>query len=456
MHQNVHYCAFVSRAYTWDNRRALRPPGPALPMPLPRPLLLPAPSEPFSGWTNVAEVPGELGGTLLVLYRSVLLWAETPAAERAALFAGGGAGAPAAEDDGAALPAEAAAALRDLHALRAEPGQARAAMVSRACDAVSAWAEAEGHTGTALAWARAAAVAYPANVAAAHRVGIIARRRADHATAEAWLQHAGSMARRHGDWYGFVLSLNSLGNLHIQHGEFGQARASLAKALGAARRPRGRVEGGRKRLRIREGYVLHDLMTVSGYTGDFLGAERYAAEAFERMREGHHRLPVLAHDVAVLWMERGNFGRALQVFEAVLPLIRDLHDRLLVCCNLARCAGAERLAETYSRAAAEVCDLIGDRALESIPAVVFTNLARGAAGLRLWENAERAVVRASEAATVRQEADQLAALDPLLNSIRLHRFMDVAPEPVSALQERRSRSLAAGLVEALTALRAGG
>ncbi|HEU0077581.1 MAG TPA: hypothetical protein VFQ76_08040, partial [Longimicrobiaceae bacterium] len=325
----------------------------------------------------------------------------------------------------------------------------------RACDAVSAWAEREEHTGTALAWARAAASAYPPNVAAAYRVGIMARRRADYSTAEAWLQHAGAMSRRHGDWYGFVLALNSLGNLHVQHGEFAQARASLAKALIAARRPRGRVAGGRKRLRIREGYVLHDLMTVSFYMGDFPRAERYAAEAFERMRTGSRRLPVLAHDVAVLWMERGYFGRALRVFQAVLPFIRDQHERMLVCCNLARCAGAEADGNVYARAAAEVRDLVRDAVSGSIPAVVFTYLARGAAGLRLWNDAEHAANLAADVAAARQEADQIAALPPLLESIRLHRYADTLPAPASGVEERTSRSLAVGLVEALTALRAG-
>lgn len=424
-------------------------------MPLPRPLLLPAPSEPFSGWTNVAEVPGELGGTLLVLYRSVLLWAETPAAERAALFAGGGDRLSGTEAAGSALPAEAAEALRDLHALRAEPGRVRPALVSRACDAVSAWAEAEGHTGTALAWARAAASAYPPNVAAAHRVGIIARRRADYATAEAWLQHAGSMARRHGDWYAFVLSLNSLGNLHIQHGEFGQARASLAKALGAVRRPRGRVEGGRKRLRIREGYVLHDLMTVSVYTGDFSGAERYAAEAFERMRVGSKRLPVLAHDVAGLWMERGQFGRALQVFEAVLPYFRSQEARARVLTNLLRAAGATGRKDAFERHSGEARSILEAMPAAETPAAFWTCLARGEASLCHWDAAERASLRAGELAELRQEADQLAEIIPLLESIRLHRYADTLPEPVSPLEERASRSLATGLVESLAAMRAG-
>jgi tetratricopeptide (TPR) repeat protein len=424
-------------------------------MPHPRTLLLPAPPEPFSGWTNVDEVPGELGGTLLVLYRSVLLWADTPADERGTLFAGGSAEEPSAPPDRASLPRELAEAFRALHAMRTEPGRVRPALVSRACDAVSAWAEREGHTGTALAWARAAASAYPPNAAAAYRVGIMARRRADYATAEAWLQHAGSMARRHGDWYGFVLSLNSLGNLHVQHGEFGQARASLAKALAAARRPRGRVEGGRKRLRVREGCVLHDLMTVSINMGEFSRAERYAAEAFERMRAGHRRLPRLAHDVAVLWMERGYFGRALAVFDAVLPHFHTRLECLLVCCNLARCAGAERRAEVYTRAAGRVKGLVPDAETSSVPAVIFTNLARGAAGLRLWEDAERAALLAAEAAEARQEADQLAAVPSLLESIRLHRYADVLPEPASPLEERIARSLAVGLVEALTALRAG-
>jgi tetratricopeptide (TPR) repeat protein len=423
-------------------------------MPHPRPLLLPAPPEPFPGWTNVQEVPGELGGRLLVLYRSVLLWADTPGDERRTLFAAGDADRPP-QLDGAPFPEGLADAFRDLGAVRTEPARVRAAQVSRACDAVSAWAEGEGHTGTALAWARAAASAYPPNVAAAHRVGIMARRRADYATAEAWLQHAGSMARRHGDWYGYVLSLNSLGNLDAQRGEFGQARAHLAKALAAARRPRGRVEGGLKRLRLLEGDILHDLLMVAAYSGDYAGAERFAAEAFERMRAGHQRLPVLAHDVAVLWMERGNFGRALQVFDAILPSIRNPNERLLVRCNLARCAGAEGRAEVYARTAVEVWDLIGGRPPSSIPAGVYVNLARGAAGIRLWEDAERAAVLASEAAEVRQEVDQLAAARPLLESIRLHRYADETPKPTSALAERASRLLATKLVEALTALRAG-
>lgn len=422
-------------------------------MPHSRSFLLPSPPEPFAGWTNVQEVSGELGGALLVLYRGVLLWAETPPAERGALFAG--AEELPAQLDGIGVPAGAAQALRELCTVRTDPGQVRPAAVSRACDVLSAWAEDEGYTGTALAWARAAAGAHPPNVAAAHRVGILARRRVDYATAEAWLQHAGTMARRHGDWYQFALSLNSLGNLCAQRGDFAPARGYLAKALGAVRRPRGRVEGGRTRLRQLEGEILHDLMAVAIFNREFGDAERFAAEAFERLRAGHRRLSVLAHDVAGLWMERGSFGRALQVFEAVLPLIQNRHERLFVCCNLARCAGVEGRPDAYAGAAAQVWDLIGDSDLESIPAAVFTNLARGAAGLRLWGEAERAAVLAGEAAVARQEADQLAAAGPLLESIRLHRFVDAPPGWASALEERRSRSLAAGLVEALTAMRAG-
>ncbi|MET0395719.1 MAG: hypothetical protein ABW277_02725 [Longimicrobiaceae bacterium] len=424
-------------------------------MPHPRPLLLPCPPEPFPGWTNVQEVPGELGGMLLVLYRGVLLWAETPGAERGTLFGGGSADDLDAPPYGAPLAEGLAEAFRDLRAVRTKPGQVRPAVVSRACDAVSDWAEGEGHTGTALVWARAAASAYPPNVAAAHRVGIMARQRADYATSEAWLQHAGAMSRRHGDWYGFALTLNSLGNLHVQRGEFGQARAHLVKALFAARRPRGRVEGGRKRLRHLEGDILHDLMTVAVYAGDFSGAERFAAEAYERMRTGHHRLPVLAHDVAGLWMERGYFGRALQVFEAVLPLISDTRVRLLACCNLARCAGAERRGDVYTRAAADAWALIRGAAAGTVQSGVFTNLARGAAALRLWEDAERSGVLAVETAAAREELDQVAAIPPLLESIRLHRYADAPPVPASTLEERTSRLLAVGLVKALTALRAG-
>ncbi len=390
-----------------------------------------------------------------MLYRSVLLWAETPAGERGTLFGGGGAGDLTAQPEGISLPDELAGAFRDLCAVRTEPGRVRPVLVSRACDAVSEWAEGEGHTGTALAWARAAASAYPANVAAAHRVGIMARRRADYATAEAWLQHAGSMSRRHGDWYGVALSLNSLGNLHVQRGDFRQASASLAKALGVARRPRGRVEGGRKRLRLLEGDILHDLMTVAVYAGDYPKAERFAAEAFERMRAGHRRLPVLAHDVAGLWVERGRFGRALQVFEAVLPHFRSQEARGRTLTNLLRAAGAAGREDAFNRHSSEALSILDALPAAETPAAFWTCLARGEASLGHWDAAAWASMRASEVAELRQEADQLAEIPPLLEAVRLHRFADSLPIAISPMEERASRSLAAGLVESLTMMRAG-
>lgn len=421
-----------------------------------RPSLLSLPPEPFLGWVNVHEVPGELGGTLMVLYRHVLLWAETPPAERASLYPPSSASVlPAQLDTLIDLPETLASALRALCAVRDAPGEVRAAEVSRACDELSAWAEEAGHLGTAIAWARAAATAYPANVAAAYRVGILARRRAEYPTAEAWLQQAAGLARRHGDWYAYVLALNSWGNLYTQRGEFARAAALLDKAVRAARRPRGRIQGGRKRLRRLEADILHDRMTVAMYREDYAGAERFAAEAFERMRSGHGRLPMLAHDVALLWMERGYFARALPVFEAVRPHFTNARERLLLCCNLARCAGVEGQADLYARTAAEVWDLIRGAAPGTTPAGVYTNLARGAAGLRRWEDAEAVAMLAAEAAAAREEADQTAVIPALLESIRLHRFADVSPQPASPLEERAARSLAAGLVESLQVRRAG-
>ncbi|HEX2189032.1 MAG TPA: tetratricopeptide repeat protein [Longimicrobiaceae bacterium] len=421
-------------------------------MPHPRPLLLPAPAEPFPGWINVSEVPGELGGLLLVLYRNVHVWAETTPPERGRLFAGG--------DDVCAqldrlAPAEPlAGALRELCELRGAPERARPAAVSRACDTVSEWAEGEGHAGTAVAWARAAASTYPPNVAAAYRVGILARRRADYPTAEAWLQHAGAMGRRHGDWYAYALALNSLGTLHVQRGEFALARSHLARALRAAQRPRGRVQGGRKRLRVLEGSILHDLMTVAVYQDDFREAEKFAAEAFERMRTGHRRLPRLAHDVAGLWMERGHFGRALQVIEAVLPLFHNPQARVRVQTNLLRAAGAAGKESVFDRHSSQAWALLEAMGTEA-PAASWTCLAHGAASLRRWDLAAQAAMQAMAAADARQETDQLAEIPALLDSIRRRRYADMKAESASELEERTARTLAAGLVESLHAMRAG-
>jgi tetratricopeptide (TPR) repeat protein len=392
---------------------------------------------------------------LLVLYRSVLLWAETPGAERGTLFGGEGADDLDAPPDGVPLVEALAEAFRDLRAVRTAPGQVRPFVVSRACDAVSEWAEGEGHTGTALAWARAAAGAYPPNVAAAQRVGIMARQRADYAAAEAWLQHAGAMSRRHGDWYGFALSLNSLGNLHRIRGEFALARGHLVKALFAARRPRGRVEGGRKQLHQLEGEILHDLLTVAVYTGDFAGAERFAAEAYERMRMGHRRLPVLAHDVAGLWMERGYFARGLQVFEAVLPHMQNPEVRGRVLTNLLRAAGASGRQDIFQKHCDEARTILETLAPAETPAASWACFARGAASLGYWDAAEHAANQALKAAALRQEVNQLSEIPPLLEAIKRQRYLHAEPHFASPLEERTARTLAAGLVGSLNAMRAG-
>lgn len=422
-------------------------------MPLPHPLLLPAPAEPFPGWINVEEVPGELGGLLLVLFRNVHVWAETPSAERDRLF--GSAEDLEAQLDGLALPEGLAGPLRELLELRRAPERVRPAAVSRACDGVSAWAEAAGHAGTAIAWARAAAGAYPPNVAAAYRVGILARRRADYATAEAWLHHAAAMGRRHGEWYGYALALNSLGTLHRQRSEYATARRFLTKGLRAAQRPRGRVAGGRKRLRLLEGDILHDLMTVAVYEENFQDAEKFAAAAYDRMRAGHRRLPFLAHDVAGLWLERGHFGRALQVFEAVLPHFRTRETRGRVLTNLLRAAGAVRREDVFNRHSGEAWSILKALPEAQTPAAFWTCLARGEAALRHWDAAEQAAMQAMRIAELREEADQLTEIPSLQEAIRLHRYADSAPAPATPLEERASRSLAAGLVESLAAMRAG-
>jgi tetratricopeptide (TPR) repeat protein len=430
-------------------------PHPDLSMSRSRPMAFPsAVEEPFRGWINLEELPAPVGRILLPLQRSVEIWGETSPAERGDLFPEAGTDTLRDEIKALGLPDLLDGALRTLVEVREAPMTVRVTTVGEACDAISAWAEAEGHMRTAIAWAATSATANPGNARAMYRVGLLARRRAEYHVAEPWLHQARFAARRYGDWITFVLALNGLGNLHTQRGEFRKARSVLLRALAAAERPRARVKGGRARMRVMQGEILHDLIEVAAHLQDLAGAERFAVQAFTQLPRQHPRIPMLANDVAVLWTMMGRFGRALSVFRAVQPLVAPA-DRLLVWCNIARCAGAEGCANLFAEAWDKVWCAVGASPQGTIPAIIFLNLARGAAGLRKWDEAEFCAIQAAEAAEARQEAGEAAEIIPVLEAIRLHRYAETPPAPSAPNDEEAASDLERGLVETLTTIRAG-
>jgi hypothetical protein len=130
------------------------------------------------------------------------------------------------------------------------------------------------------------------------------------------------------------------------------------------------------------------LATACLQLSEWAGAEGRLATACHFLRaaaladRGHPALPVLAHDLAYLWLTGGHHSAALRVFEAVRPLLFEgSHTRLYLHANIARAAGGCGRAAAFAAARTECLKLC--RALGEPPgaAAALLEVAHGAAAL---------------------------------------------------------------------------
>lgn len=397
---------------------------------VPRPWVVPPAllvlDEPFEGFQVLDEVRSEVGVLLWQSLRDVDLWASTDTLQRAELFT------PHAHEQRLErIAAEAAAdpAARGLLEGLARVLDAglppRGADISEVCEAASRWASDQGWTRTALAFAQRSALAAPEVAGPAYLVGLVSRRAADYRRAETWFRRALALARRNRDWKFYGLAHLGLANVHMQRGDAPNARARLLRALRAARRY------GVWSVRP---FALHDLFCIAATGGDPEQAQSYARSAFRSYGRRHPRLPVLAHDVACFWMIQGEHRLALPTFEAVLPYIDRVPERMLALSNVARAAGGLADEGTFERAAHEVWALVDQRPeMERVPEALI-NVAHGAVQLDRWPAVERAASLALKTAARRRESQQRAAAEELLNKVRHARrlrryYAESAPNP---------------------------
>ncbi|HEX8906348.1 MAG TPA: tetratricopeptide repeat protein, partial [Longimicrobiaceae bacterium] len=182
------------------------------------------------------EITGDLGLVLWRSARNVLLWAETPAASRASLFAGSAGRARQDELAHVEVDPELRAPLSVFADLLSRPAAADLLRLVNACRRVSAWAEQRGAMGTALEFMQAASLAAPDTASLAFNVGRIARRMADYDRAESWYTRAVVQARETRDWRSYTSSLVGMGNLHKQRGNYPAAKRAYQRSLHVAER----------------------------------------------------------------------------------------------------------------------------------------------------------------------------------------------------------------------------
>jgi tetratricopeptide (TPR) repeat protein len=359
-------------------------------------------AESFPGSVILNEAVGSEGVLLWEALRSAQLWIEARPTSRKRVFLPGAGSARIARLTAAAPEPVLAGPLTELAGVLGNSGGVTAADVSRACREISDWADGRGRLSTALAFMQTAALAEPENAEAAYLTGRLARLAAQNARAECWFWEAVERSHRSRDPASRALSFIGLGNLHRQVGKLTSAHRFHSRALFVARR------SGLNQI---AGMASHDLFVLTDEGDEDAGeAEMHAMNALHWYGMGHPRLPSLAHDLAVFWMNRGRFRKALPVLRAVQPHIRGVRENLLTLGSIARAAGAVGDQVTFDRVWDELRTELGqsESGLERtavLPGSVLLAVAQGAESLGEWDRAERAADCALQVAAERGEAE---------------------------------------------------
>jgi tetratricopeptide (TPR) repeat protein len=374
-------------------------------------------AEALEGTEILSEYTGELGLVLWQAVRDISLWSSvTPPESRAGLF-GPSAGRRRAASIAAADPdPEIAPALATIARILDDPAGTSSEQVMLACREISVWADSRRTLATALAFAQAAAFACPGNAAAGLRVGQVARRRLEFARAETWFRRTIGLARQARDWASYAEAFDALGNLYQQRGNLPVARQLHIRAYRAAKR---------HSLRTMLAYSLHHLFVIAARSGHHDEAEALARSAFEAYDPENVRIPFFAHDVAYFWTEQGQFAPALSVFRALLPHMTRPLDQLGALGSIARAAGGAGRRGDFDEVRPEIWARVSSPDVGEQAAGVLTDLARGAASLGDWAEAEKAAGMAEELAAARRQAEIEHTAQSILEAVRHERRVEV-------------------------------
>lgn len=400
---------------------------------------LTVPGGEVAGSEIVRELPPELALTVWQTLRTVLLWAAEVPAQRGDLFEQSAMEQWERELLEGTFDADLRYPLAVIVGELAQVEAASAEQVAHACLCTAEWGLAHNATRTALAFTEAAALCRPDHPRYAWMAGRLLRTYGYRREAEQWIKRSARVAGSKGDWEAQTLALNSLGNVFAEGGNYRQAAQTHSQALRIARK---------HRLRDREGEVLHDLFVATANLGELDTAENYALGALEIYRAGHARLFLLAHDVAVLWMQRGQYDRALPVLLALSDQPGSPRDRILVLASGAWAAGMCGDEMQYRKIANEVLEMAERSAAgQGVPRALY-ELGLGAWGLGEWERAEDFLARAESAARRGGEADVMIEAEASLSAIRERRAASPttpAVQRISAGRETLTRRFVATL-----------
>jgi tetratricopeptide (TPR) repeat protein len=388
----------------------------------------------------VRELPAEVALTVWQVLRTVLLWAAEIPAQRGDLFERRAMEQWEMELLEGTFDADLRYPLAVIIGELADPEAAAPEHLAHACLCVTEWSLARRATRTALGFSEAAALCWPDHPRYAWMTGRLLRAHGFRREAEQWIKRSIRVAGNTGDWETQTLALNSLGNLLYESGKYPESVRTLEDALRASRK---------HHLRAHEGEILHDLFAVTMSGGDVARAEGFAKAAYEVYRTGHHRLPALAHDVAALWIKRGQFARAFAVLKELPAFFEHPEERIRVLASLARSAGACGDRSVFLQACAEAETLALDPyvRIQSAPAMLEIGL--GAWELGEWETAERTLDAALQVAIQVGESDARVQAEAVLAAVRQHSYPQNERNPVTSRAAVADDALVLGFLTSL-------
>lgn len=367
------------------------------------------PADKIEGNAILGENAGELGLLLWQAVRDVTLWGMTPPELRGELFADGTAHSRMARLAGTALPPKPSAVAATLVGMLAAPSPAREDTVAICCLEVAAWARRAGRPHTAVAFARAGAVAAPEFAEAALHVGIHARATGQDTRAETWLRRAVTLARRERDRAAYSSALVELGALHESRADPLRAERYYRMAFAAGRRFGARV------ARMR---AAHGLFRLARQRGDDASAAQFALVARNLHEPDAAGAADVALDLARFWMDVDEPERAQAAMRRLVPLLPMLSQggQLAAFALTARARSQWGHLRKGSAAARAAWALLEDETIEAgvryAAAMDLAHAARRAGDLPAFNRAKRLVLRLAPQAEFPDVAARIATLWP--------------------------------------------
>ena len=401
--------------------------------------------ETLEGAEVLSEFSGETAVLLWKSLRTVTLWASAGSLEQVDLFTPGARHRRLAELITAPVDPEIRHPVETIAALLDAPAGVRRESIALACRQLGQWAGTHGGSATEIAFVQAAALACPADADLSLQVARLSQARGEVPRAESWYRRTIMLGRQTGNWTAYSRSFLNLGIAAKRRGNFPLARRFNLKALRSATR---------HALAELRAMSLHELFIVAMETEDASTAQRYATQAWQAYGPKHAYAHLLAHDLCVLWMREGQFGRAHSVLRTLVPFFNE-DERVFPLANLARAAGGMGDHGAFEEAYARALPLLEDDVVRKRAAVAtpYLAIARGATGVAEWERATQMAEHALTVASLAGEHDSVFEAESLLAFARSRRAIESSvvreiAEPVG----QQAEELAFEMVETFTAL----